>query len=146
MTMLIRSGLKDSFSDERFVTDEMVKRYTILSRAPNRRAAILKMMSDSEARRDATTELMSQISVPTLILHGDQDNLVPVDGGRKFGETIEGAVTVIYENVGHLPQEEVTRQSLTDLRDFLATLVEPASLEDEAAELTNQLVTATTTD
>ena len=146
MTMLIRSGLRDSFADESFVTDEMVKRYTILSRAPDRRAAILKMMTDRDARRDATPELMAQIGAPALVIHGDQDNLVPVEGGRKFGETIEGAEVVIYENVGHLPQEEATEQSLTDLRAFLDALIEPVSLAEEGAELTNQLIPATPTE
>ena len=146
MTMLIRSGLKDSFADESFVTDEMVERYTTLSRAPDRRAAILKMMSDTEARRIATPQLMSQIEVPTLVLHGDQDNLVPVAGGRKFGETIEGATVVIYENVGHLPQEEVIQESLADLRAFLGTLTEPVVLEEDGAELTDGALSETTTD
>lgn len=146
MTMLIRSGLKDSFADENFVTDEMVKRYSILSRAPNRRAAILKLMTDSKARRFATEELMTQISAPTLILHGDQDNLVPVEGGRKFGETINGAQLVVYENVGHLPQEEVVERSLADLRSFLTALYQSQTLSDEGAELTNQPLAEATSD
>ena len=144
MTMLIRSGLKDSFTDESFVTDDMVKRYAILSRAPGRRAAILKMMSDDTARRDATPELMAQINAPALILHGDEDNLVPVEGGRKFGETIDAAEVVIYKSVGHLPQEEVMQQSVADLRVFLAGLAPPDTALEEGAELTNQLLPATT--
>ncbi len=146
MTMLVRGGLKDSFVDEGFVTDEMVTRYTFLSRAPGRRAVILEMMSNSKARRNATEQLMAQISVPSLILHGDQDNLVPVEGGRKFGETIAGAKTIIYENIGHLPQEELTGQTIKDVRAFLAELRQPAKLEGTGSDIASQLLPATTTE
>lgn len=146
MTMLIRGGLQDSFVDDSFVTDQMVKRYAMLSRAPGRRAAILEMMASNDARRVATPELLQAIKVPTLVLHGDQDNLVPVENGRKFGDVIEGAETVIYENVGHLPQEEISAQSLSDLRAFLDRLVIPASMEEATASAGSQLLPATTTD
>lgn len=146
MTMLIRGGLEDSFVDEAFVTDEMVKRYAILSRAPGRRGAILEMMSGGDARREATAELMQNISLPALILHGDQDNLVPVDGGKKFGETINAAEVVIYENVGHLPQEEVTAQSIADLRVFLDGISRTIASDESSAELTSQILPATTTE
>lgn len=122
MKLLIRGGLKDSFVDERFVTDQMVERYSMLSRAPGRRGTILEMMANTDARRHATEGLMQQIKTPTLVLHGDGDALVPVQHGSKFHAHIEGAELVIYENVGHLPQEEVTEQSLQDLREFLESL------------------------
>lgn len=123
MTILIKSGLKDSFVDQSFVTNDMVSRYAALSRAPGHRPAILRLMTDSAARRVATAQIMAGIKVPALILHGDQDNLVPVDAGRKFGATIPGANMIVYENVGHLPQEEITEQSLSDLRKFLSDRV-----------------------
>ena len=146
MTLLIRAGLKDSFVDETFVTDEMVKRYATLSRAPGRRAAILEMMSNDKARRYATSELMAAIDVPTLVLHGDQDNLVPVEGAKRFGESIEGSDVVIYEAIGHLPQEENTEQSLSHLRAFLAGLPEPSHLLENTADLATQVLPASTTE
>ena len=146
MTMLIRSGLKDSFVDQAFVTDEMVNRYASMSRGPGHRAAILALMADPNARRVATTDRMARLDVPTLVLHGDGDNLVPVEHGRQFAATIPDAELVVYENVGHLPQEEVTEQSLADLRAFLNTRVMLPEVIVDDASLASQLLPATTTD
>jgi len=135
MTILIRGGLEDSFVDTSFVTEEMVNRYASMSRAPGHRDGILRMMSDPGNRRLATTDMMAQIKVPTLILHGDGDKLVPVEGGRKFAQTISGSSLVIYDDVGHLPQEETLQQTLLDLRNFLSERVYPSSdLETEASQ------------
>ena len=123
MTSLIRGGLRDSFVDQNFVTDEMVARYASLSRAPGHRAAILRMISDPNGRRMASETLMAKIYPPTLVLHGDQDNLVPVEGGQKFAAFIPEAEIIVYESVGHLPQEEVADRSLSDLRAFLTDRV-----------------------
>jgi len=120
LTMLFRSGLKDSFVDEGFVTDEMVRRYARLARAPGHRDMLLALMTTADQGPDATPGLLADIEVPTLVLHGAGDKLVPVEGGRRFAESIDGAQLVIYEGVGHLPHEEISAESLSDLRGFLA--------------------------
>lgn len=123
LSSLIRSGLEDSFTNQSLVTDEMVKRYASLGRAPCHREAILKLMSGDNPRPIASKETLAAITAPTLILHGSDDNLVPVGDAIRFDEAIPNTQRVIYENVGHLPQEEVASQSVSDLRDFLTTTV-----------------------
>ncbi len=126
MSALIRSGLEDSFADPAFVTDEMVERYAALARAPCHRDALLALSAGQPMRASATPEKLRAISVPALILHGEQDNVVPVSHAREFAAAIPGAELIIYPTAGHLPQEENALQSITDLRDFLARRVHPA--------------------
>lgn len=134
LSSLIRSGLEDSFTDKSLVTDEMVKRYASLGRAPCHREAILKLMSGDNPRPTASKETLAAITAPTLILHGSDDNLVPVGDATRFDEAIPNTQMVIYENVGHLPQEEVANQSVSDFRDFLTTTVHlPTPPAPEAA-------------
>jgi len=46
------------------------------------------------------------IKVPTLVIHGDDDPLVPVEGGKETAETIPGAELIIIDGMGHsLPPE-----------------------------------------
>jgi len=123
LSSLIRSGLEDSFTDQSLVTDEMVKRYASLGRAPCHRPAILNLMSGENPRPIASKETLGTIMAPTLILHGADDNLVPVGDATRFSEAIPNAQKIIYENVGHLPQEEVANQSVSDLRKFLTNTV-----------------------
>lgn len=129
MTSLTRSGLEDSYTDPSYVTDELVERYVALSRAPGHRATLLSIMAGD--RIAATTDTVSKISVPTLMLWGQDDNLVPVSGARKFGEAIEGSQVIVYEGVGHLPQEENAEQSIEDVRAFMLE-VEWNTLDEES--------------
>lgn len=119
LASLIRGGLEDSFGDPSFVTDEMVERYATLSRAPCHRAALLELVSGRGERQEATAERLAAITVPTLVMHGEQDNLIPAAHGSKFAGAIPGAELKLYPGVGHLPQEEIAEQSAGDLRAFL---------------------------
>jgi len=122
MTMLVRAGLHDSFADPELATDAMVERYTALARAPCHRDAILALSAGRSANAPATKQTLAAIQVPTLVLHGEKDNLIPVEAGRKFADAIPGAQLITYPDAGHLPQEEVAAQSVADLRAFLDSL------------------------
>ncbi len=46
-------------------------------------------------------EALQEVSAPTLIIHGDADPLVPVEGGIDTAESIPGAKLLIIEGMGH---------------------------------------------
>jgi len=47
---------------------------------------------------------MASFTVPTLIVHGDQDALVPFEvSGRRAAEMIDDCTLVVYENASHWP-------------------------------------------
>jgi pimeloyl-ACP methyl ester carboxylesterase len=49
--------------------------------------------------------LLKDVKAPTVVIHGSEDPLVPVEGGRDTAEAIPGAELVIIEGMGHdLPQ------------------------------------------
>lgn len=49
---------------------------------------------------------MASIKVPTLVIHGGDDPLVPVEGGKDTAEAIPGAKLLIINGMGHsLPPE-----------------------------------------
>ncbi len=133
MTSLTRSGLEDSYTDPAFVTEELVQRYVSLSRAPGHRTVLLAIMADRGDRDEVTAEDMTTISVPTLVLWGRDDNLVPVEHAQKFGDAIANAKVIIYDNVGHLPQEEAASQSVADVRTFMLDVEWNALDEEEIA-------------
>ncbi|MGE0829335.1 MAG: alpha/beta fold hydrolase [Hyphomonadaceae bacterium] len=118
-TKLIRKGVEASFADPALATDEIVARVSDLSRAPGHRAILLQLTLDYRARRFATNDLLAQITAPTLILHGERDNLVPVAQGRQFAAAIPGSELVTWADEGHVPQEEHPDRSAAALRTFL---------------------------
>ena len=116
---LVRSGVESTFVNKTLVTDQMVARYVDFSRAPNHRATLLAITLNRDTAEEATREKLSRIKVPTLVLHGDKDNLVPAKSAVLFGDSISGSRVVVYPSIGHLPQEEIPEKSAEDVRTFL---------------------------
>jgi len=117
LTSMVRSGLEGSYVDQSFVTEELVQRYVSLARAPGHRATLMALMS--RPREGLTAERLAPLDMPTLIMWGREDNLIPVRHAEKFAAAIPHAELVIYDNIGHLPQEEAAQTSISDVREFM---------------------------
>ncbi|MGB0920730.1 MAG: alpha/beta fold hydrolase [Alphaproteobacteria bacterium] len=63
-------------------------------------------------------ELIAGIKTPTLVIHGVDDPLVPVDGGRDIAARIEGAEIVEIEGYGHDLPLELTDRFVALICDF----------------------------
>ncbi|MGW0749504.1 alpha/beta fold hydrolase [Streptomyces sp. NPDC002587] len=68
------------------------------------------------------TEDLKKFDIPTLVVHGDDDQIVPIDAtGRKTAQIIPDAVLKVYEGAGHgiaaVPGEK--ERFNRDLLDFL---------------------------
>ena len=113
---LVEQSVYDAIEREEIITTEMVDRYWELLRYPGNRQA----MGDMFARRpsDPSGEL-AEIEQPTLVLWGDQDQLVPVSSAYEFERRMPNAEAIVYEGVGHLPMEEVPGAVAQDILDFL---------------------------
>ena len=92
-----------------FVRDMMLKM------KPEGAAAALRGM----AEREDQTPLLSQISVPTLILVGAEDAITPVADSEKMHRAIAGSRLVVLENAGHVSNIERTQQFNDALLEFL---------------------------
>jgi pimeloyl-ACP methyl ester carboxylesterase len=63
---------------------------------------------------------LHRIDVPTLLIWGANDGLVPVRFGNAYNQLIAGSKLVIIPEAGHAPFEEKPESFLTALTDFLA--------------------------
>lgn len=118
-TRLIRQGLESAFYNPALVDDAMLQRYTQLARAPGHRDILLQMTLGFRERNFATAERLAPLHMPTLILSGDTDRLVPVEHAHQFNSAISGSQLVVFEQTGHVPQEERPDESATAVRQFL---------------------------
>ena len=53
------------------------------------------------ARSGSRAELLRQLGVPTLVIHGSIDTLIGPDAGRRTAELVPGAVYLEIEGMGH---------------------------------------------
>lgn len=115
---LFEDGLKKAIADDTLVTPAMVDRYWELNRRAGNRSATLKRFQtppDNFVEQNA-----AKIATPTLILWGALDTLTPRDMGEAYNAAIKGSKFVVYNDVGHVPMEEVPEQSARAVREFLS--------------------------
>lgn len=113
---LYETGLKEVYFNEEQVTDSVIDRYYELSRYPGNLEAFPKRVS---AKLDTNADKIPQVSVPTLILWGQEDIYFPVESAYRFQQDIANSELRVYQNVGHLPMEESPSLSLADFREFI---------------------------
>ncbi len=73
-------------------------------------------LGSSNERPDSTR--MSQVEVPTLIVWGDKDPVVPVEHAYKFHRDIKNSKLIVYEGSGHVPMIENTDRLMKDMLAF----------------------------
>jgi pimeloyl-ACP methyl ester carboxylesterase len=86
-------------------------------------AASLAVYAGTPAMTDSTLlARLSGITVPTLVLWGDSDQIVQPDYGRTYAAAIEGARFQVLPATGHMPQMETPDLVLTAIWDSGETL------------------------
>jgi pimeloyl-ACP methyl ester carboxylesterase len=120
------------------VTIETWRSYTSLIDPETRRAFLhtLRSVVDHRGQRvSARDRLYLASAMPTLIVWGDRDPIIPVTHARSTHEAIPGSRLEIFEGAGHYPHCEDPARFATVLSDFVTT-TEPARLShDEWARL-----------
>jgi len=66
-----------------------------------------------------TYERLPEIRVPTLVIAGDADRLIPVENSRILASRIRGAELVILKNAGHSFVTEAAQEANHAVLDFL---------------------------
>ena len=114
---VVDSSVRNVYGDPSKVTRELVDRYYELTlRAGNREALAYRM--DQGLSGDENQ--ISKLKLPTLILWGDKDHLIPLDNGKRFALDIAGSKLVVFDDLGHVPHEEDPKKTVEALKEFLA--------------------------
>lgn len=97
----------------------------------NREGVLSWMMTMAASGQIADTSVISNIHVPTLIVWGEKDHLIPVAHASKFERDIEGSEKIIYPDAGHLPMVEKTEQVYKDFKNWSARKTQTSTLISE---------------
>jgi pimeloyl-ACP methyl ester carboxylesterase len=73
------------------------------------------------ARRRVHASMLRNITVPVLLLHGDQDKLVPIASARAAAAANPTWRFEVATGVGHVPQLEVPEWTIEKILDWLQT-------------------------
>lgn len=116
---IFEKSLHGSVSNQSVVTAAAVDRYWELNRYPGNREATGQRFAQY-GTRGRNAERLGDIRVPTLILWGAEDKLIPASGADWFAARIPGAQKIVYPGIGHIPMEEAADRSAADLDAFLS--------------------------
>lgn len=115
---VLRMSLKPAYAEpDRVMTDAVVTRYHDLMLAPGVRPAIIARMQQLNLL--PPEPLLRTIAAPTLLLWGDQDQMIPLANAQDYLKALPDARLVVLPGVGHVPHEEAAAAGLAALRAFL---------------------------
>jgi pimeloyl-ACP methyl ester carboxylesterase len=116
---LLENSLRDSISVQSIATPAMIDRYWELLRYPGNRQATIDRFATKRVPIDPAA--IRAITVPTLVIWGEEDKLIPFSAGQWFAANIKGATLLSYKQIGHAPMEEAATETANDLMAWLAT-------------------------
>lgn len=114
---VIESSVRNVYGDPAKVTEELIDRYyEITLRAGNRRALVERFR---QVPMEGIADSIPKLKLPTLIMWGGRDRLTPPDRARWFERDIAGSRLILFDDLGHVPQEEDPQRTLAAVKPFL---------------------------
>ena len=114
---VIENSIRNVYVQDDLITDGLVNRYYDLAlREGNRKAFIDRMkisiVSDKYLK-------IKTLTIPTLIIWGKQDGLIPIAVGEQFHQDLANDTMVVFKNLGHTPMEEDPESTVKVVINFL---------------------------
>ncbi|RJP25559.1 MAG: alpha/beta hydrolase [Candidatus Abyssobacteria bacterium SURF_5] len=114
----IRSSLESAYCEDSKVTDHTVDMYYYpLKTEGGMRAVLARMRGSSEDLKEWAAKIPS-LTLPALIVWGENDTWIPAENAYNFHEDIAGSKLVILPGCGHLPQEEFPQEFARHVLEF----------------------------
>ncbi len=119
---MLRMNLAIAYADPKKLSDATLTRYQDMMLAPGNREAILARTQ--QVFLEPPEPMLAKISVPTLILWGEEDRMIPFSNSTDYLRDIPHAQRVALPGLGHVPFEENPAASLPPVLAFLSGGVE----------------------
>lgn len=119
-TLAAKIILRYCYYDKRKTTREQVAAYAQPLAAAGGRHALLQTAKQCiPANADEIAAGLKKITVPTLILWGRNDKVMPLEVGELLRQAIPNSTLEIIEQCGHIPQEEKPDETIALISKFL---------------------------
>lgn len=115
---IIDRSLRQSVSVGEIVDDAMIDRYWELLLYPGNRQATLDRFS--QYGEPPNGDLLRTLEVPTVVLWGREDKLIPLSVAGWFAERLPNARVTVLDGVGHIPMEEAPDRAIVPVLKLLS--------------------------
>ena len=115
---IVERSVRNVYGDPAKVTPELVDLYSAITLREGNRHALGRRLDQGYT---ADVSQLKAIKAPTLILWGGKDRLIPLEMGRWFARDIAGSKLVVFDGLGHVPQEEDPARTVAEVKRFLGS-------------------------
>ena len=114
---VVEASLRNVYGDPSKVSAALIDQYMDMAlREGNRNALGVRLGQPLSGNE----ETIKTLTLPTLVVWGGRDRLIPLANGTRFASDIAGSRLVVLDELGHVPQEEDPQRSLLPLKHFLS--------------------------
>jgi pimeloyl-ACP methyl ester carboxylesterase len=116
---MIEASVRNVYGQPDKVSPALIDRYFELTLREGNRASLTQRFQyrSSDA---ALAGQIPQLNLPTLILWGGEDRLIPPEHGQRFHQDIAGSQLKVFEGLGHVPHEEDPEATVQAVKRFLS--------------------------
>ncbi len=115
---LVVQGFRNAWGDPDKVTAGMVERSIELTQRAGNRRAVIERFRQSDAT-GVFAPRIKELKLPTLIVWGGKDRLIPPDDAERFHRDIAGSTLAMFNDLGHAPEEEDPERTVPAVMQFL---------------------------
>ena len=118
--------LKNAYYDDRLITREQIAAYAAPIGARGGRNALLQIAKGAIPKDiNKITAQYPSISVPTFLLWGLNDEVIPLEIGKMLNAAIKGSRLDTINECGHVPQEEKPAETICWMKEVLGLPTTP---------------------
>lgn len=118
--------LRASYYDPNKITPEQITAYATPLSDPGARHALLETGKQIVPPHfDEIVAKYKTIQTPTLIIWGRQDGLLPLESGERLHRDIQDSTLKVFDQCGHVPQEERPDMTIPPSMTFLQNVYGP---------------------
>ncbi len=111
--------LKYAWNDSSKIKEEDLEGYRKVMKVYNWDLGLVEFtLANSEKNYDLPSKL-DRLNLPTLVITGDNDKIVPKEDSLKLSEALPDSKLVIVKGCGHLPQEECPDEFVREISRFI---------------------------
>jgi pimeloyl-ACP methyl ester carboxylesterase len=115
---IIEKSIYNVYVQDEKIMDKLIDRYYDLALRTGNRGAFIDRMKSMNTQ-DRKYLAIKNINIPTLIIWGEGDGLIPLEVAQQFHQDLPKDTLIIFKNLGHTPMEEDPETTLNAVKKFL---------------------------
>ncbi|MDG5789697.1 alpha/beta hydrolase [Evansella sp. AB-P1] len=112
----INETLNNVFSNSSYIHDELIHEFSRPLKEKAFYCSLVRLLRHREG--DLPSQELKKINVPTLLIWGEADKVVPFELGLRLSKDLPKAEIISYENTGHLITEERPRDIYKEIISY----------------------------